>query len=120
MKKRTIQLFSVLMAAIVLLSSCASSTMLSSNPAGATVYLDQAQIGVTPFTYSDTKISGAKTNLRLSLSGYSDLYVTIKKDELNAGRLVVGLFLWWPTLIWCTEYQGNYLFNMIKIEPDIN
>ncbi len=104
------------LAGTILFSSCASTTMITSTPSGAKVYVEQQQLGTTPYAYSDTKAVGAKTLVKLTKEGYEDFFVTIKKDELNAGRLVVGILLLWPVLIWCTDYPDTYHFELNKAD----
>lgn len=46
-------------------SSCASTTVINSNPQGAKVYMNQSFVGTTPYTHTDTKIVGSATPIQL-------------------------------------------------------
>ena len=71
--KKPLRFTASLLMATVLLSSCASSTILQSTPVGARVYLNGESVGVTPYRYRDTKIIGATTDVRLEKEGYETL-----------------------------------------------
>ena len=59
---KTISLF---LAGAILLASCASTTMIQSNPSGAKVYLNGENVGITPFRHTDTRILGSTTTVKL-------------------------------------------------------
>lgn len=61
---------SLMLASSILLSSCASTTIIQSNPSGAKVYLNGEPAGVTPYTHQDTKLVGTTTSLKLEKEGY--------------------------------------------------
>jgi hypothetical protein len=48
-----------------MLHACASSTVIHSRPEGAKLYMDGEFKGNTPFTYSDQKIVGSTSHIRL-------------------------------------------------------
>lgn len=64
----------LILAVSVLFASCSSSTLIQSSPSGAKVYMNEEFLGVTPFSYSDTKIVGSTTSLRLEKEGFEPLY----------------------------------------------
>lgn len=63
----------LLMAVVVLFASCSSTTLIQSEPSGAKLYMNGEYMGVTPFSYSDTKIVGSSTEIRLEKEGYEPL-----------------------------------------------
>ena len=72
MKKQTMttKTISLLLAGSVLLTSCASTTMIKSNPSGAKVYLNGEPFGTTPYNHRYTKIVGSTTTVKLEKDGY--------------------------------------------------
>ncbi len=87
-------IIALLLAGTVLTSSCASSTLLQTNPVGAKLYLDGEPVGTTPYRHSDTKIVGSTTTVRLEKEGYQPLDTYFSRDEeADAGAIVGGHFL---------------------------
>ena len=107
--------FSMLMVIPFLVSSCASSTNIYTNPKGATVYINNMKVGKTPYTMTDTKIIGTKTNVTLKKEGYEDLNVVIvRNEELDVGALIGGLFVLVPFL-WIQKYQEAHSYDLIPL-----
>ena len=98
LKKVLKTLFNLFLA--VQMVSCASYTMITSNPQGAKVYLDGMYVGKTPYTHSDTKIVGATTQIKLTKEGCEPLTTFMSRDEkfeigpCIGGALVAVPFLW--------------------------
>ena len=99
-----------------LVQGCASSTMITSIPDGAKVYVDGQLIGRAPVTQKDTAILGIAKTVMLKLDGYRTTTGTIRKEELDPGALVAGLLVIIP-LLWITRYPSQYLFEL-EPEPD--
>jgi hypothetical protein len=59
-------------------ASCASSTLLQTEPPGATVSINGRLVGSTPYQLSDKKIY-SKKQLHFELPGYQPLDVTLKR-----------------------------------------
>ncbi|MCI2082412.1 MAG: PEGA domain-containing protein [Bacteroidales bacterium] len=98
--------------ALLAASSCASTTIISSNPEGAKVYLDNEYVGLTPYSYTDTKIMGSQTSIRLEKEGYSPFLTTLSKtEEANVEAIVGGIFLIVPYL-WTMGYKANHFYEM--------
>ena len=72
---RTIKSLSVIFTVVVLLSSCASTTVIQSEPTGASLYLNEQPVGKTPYTMKDTKIVGTKTTIKLKKEGYPFIWI---------------------------------------------
>jgi len=118
-RKFTYKVISVVLAVVVLFSSCASSTMIQSYPSGAKVYIDGEPAGYTPFWYSDTKIMGSITNVDLVKDGYEPLYTTLVRDErLDIGALFCGFYLLAPFL-WSLRYQPVHNFELIPLQQPV-
>ncbi len=102
----------LLMVVAVLFASCSSSTLIQSNPSGARVYMNEEFLGVTPFSYSDTKIVGSTTSLRLEKEGYEPLYTYISRnEEADIGAIIGGLLVWVPFL-WTMKYKPVHTYEL--------
>ena len=111
---RTILL--VLASVIMLLSSCASTTLIESYPSRATVYIDNQKKGTTPYNHSDTKISGSAINVTLKKEGYEDFKTTIIRNERpDVGAIVGGFFVLIPFL-WTMQYDSNHKYELDPLE----
>ena len=72
-------------------SSCASTTIINSNPQGAKVYMNQSFVGTTPYTHTDTKIVGSTTAIKLTMEGYEDFNtVLLAMSKSMLERSLVG------------------------------
>ncbi|MFL5320032.1 MAG: hypothetical protein ACJ790_10295 [Myxococcaceae bacterium] len=101
--------------ALVLATGCASSTVLRSYPAGATVKSPSGAIlGMTPYSYSDTEMNGHSQTFVIEKEGYEPVAVTVRRDQWNGGRTAIsvgaGVFFFWPLfgLLWAQDYQPEY------------
>ncbi len=102
----------LLLMAVVMLSSCSSSTVISSVPPGAKVTVNGMYKGTTPYTMTDTKILGSSSSVRLELQGYQPREVVIVKNEqVNVGAVIGGLFFWLP-FIWTMGYEPTHTYEL--------
>lgn len=102
----------VLLAATVLFASCSSATLIQSNPSGAKLYMNGEYMGVTPYTYSDTKIVGSSTEVRLEKDGYEPMYTFLSRDErVDVGAIVGGVFFLFPFL-WTMKYNPTHTYEL--------
>lgn len=98
--------------AAVLLASCASSTIISSTPKGAKLYIDGQSVGTTPYRHRDRKVSLSTTSYRIEAPGYEALQGSISKDgQVHGGAAVGGFFLIIPWL-WVMRYNDHYHFEL--------
>lgn len=103
---------SILMAATILLTSCASHTTIRSVPSGANLYLDSEPVGKTPYRHSDTKIVGSTIHVRLEKEGYEPLITTFSKnEEVHVGAVIGGLFFFFPYL-WIMKYKHSRIYEL--------
>jgi hypothetical protein len=110
-KTRTISAF---LAAIVLFSSCASTTLIESIPSGGDLYLDGELVGATPYSMTDTKIIGTCTSVRIEKENYNHFYNTIcRTEEADPGAIIGGIFFWFPFL-WAMKYKPTHFY---KLQP---
>lgn len=104
------------MAALVLASfilvSCSSSTMITSNPTGAKLFINDMAVGTTPYTYSDTKIVGTTNYVRLEAEGYETLRTSFSRNEdVDVGAVIGGIFVLIPFL-WTMKYQPMHHYEL--------
>ncbi len=111
---KTISLF---LAGAILLASCASTTMIQSNPSGAKVYLNGENVGITPFRHTDTRILGSTTTVKLEKDGYNSFNTSFSRDEeVDAGAIVGGFLLLFPFL-WTMKYKPIHEYELVPLAP---
>ena len=100
-----------------LLVGCTSTTVIHSRPEGATVYIDDMNVGKTPYTRKDTKIVGTQIAVRLKMDGYEPFETHIYKDEkADVGAIIGGVFALFPFL-WTEGYQPEHTYELTPIAP---
>ena len=108
---------SLFLSAAILLSSCASTTMIQSNPSGAKLYLNGESVGETPYTHTDTKIVGSTTTVSLKKEGYETLNTSFSRDEeVDVGAIIGGIFVLVPFL-WTMKYKPTHTYELL---PTLN
>lgn len=118
MRKKSIfmKVAAILLAVSVLFASCSSATLIQSNPSGAKLYMNGEYMGVTPYSYSDTKIVGSSTEVRLEKEGYEPMFTFLSRDErVDVGAIVGGVFFLFPFL-WTMKYNPTHTYEMRPIE----
>lgn len=95
---------------------CASKTMITSEPEGAEVYIDNVRKGVTPLSYSDTAAAGSSKQLVLKKEGYKEFRTVIRKSEFQVGPCIGGALVLFP-FIWVLGYPEEHGFTLEKAEP---
>ena len=104
------------MAFAVLFASCSSTTLIQSEPSGAKVYMNGEYKGVTPFSYSDTKIVGSVTDIRLEKEGYETLHTLLSRNEsADVGAIIGGVFFLFPFL-WTMKYNPTHLYELKPLQ----
>ena len=114
MQKQTIKTNTILflLSGSILLTSCASTTLIESNPSGAKVYLDGEPLGMTPYTHRDTKIVGMRTTVKLVKEGYKPFNTDFwKTEEPNIGAIIGGVFVLVPFL-WTMKYKPKHTYEL--------
>lgn len=118
MKPSCVRPLPLSLAALILLESCASSTVIQSRPSGAKVYLNNAYVGETPYTHTDTKIVGSATYVRLEKEGYEPLQTVFARDEqADVGAIIGGVFLLIPFL-WTMKYNPSRTYELLPASSD--
>ena len=110
MKKLLVFVFII---AAMVITSCSSTTLIQSSPNGATVYINGEVGGTTPYTLSDSKISGARTPITLKKEGFEDFYtILVKNESVNVGAVVGGVLFFWPALLWTMDYKPVHTYPL--------
>lgn len=105
----------LLLASAILITSCASRTLIKTTPEGAKVFIENAYVGTTPYSYSDTKIVGSTTSLRLEKEGYEPLSTTFSRNEkADVGAIIGGVFVLFPFL-WTMKYNPERVYDLQPI-----
>ena len=106
----------IVLSAVILFSSCSSTTVIHSSPGEAKVYLNEEYKGTTPITYTDTKIITTTNYVRLEKEGYDTFRTTFTRDEKpHAGAIIAGIFFLIP-LLWCVGYNDSRTYEMTKTD----
>lgn len=107
-----------LLAAIVFLASCSSTTVIRSEPPGATLYLNGERVGTTPYTHTDTKVVGSQNIVELQLEGHETLITTFSRtEEADAGAIIGGFFLFFPFL-WTMKYKPVRTYELAPLTEE--
>lgn len=105
----------LLLVLAMLLTSCSSTTLITSTDKDAKIYLDGMYVGKGQYTQTDTKIVGATTMVQLKKEGCEDqMYVYSRSEEFDVGACIGGAILIVPFL-WIMKYKPlhNYEFECI-------
>lgn len=98
-------------------SGCASKMMVRTNPEGAEVYVDGEPLGKSPATWEGTSGLPNKTvTVEARKEGYEDAVKNVKRSELNAGYMVVGILLFWPAILWSWEWPDSVALELERAE----
>jgi hypothetical protein len=100
-------------------TSCASSTVIKTDPSGATVYIDGVNVGRTPYTHTDFKTVGTETHVKIEAEGYEEETMRISRSELDVPVLVggiIGLICIVPgvVLLWSGKYRPEYSVDLTR------
>lgn len=103
-----------LLLGFAVLTGCASSTMITSTPTEADVYVNGALKGKTPYKHEDEEIIFTKTQIELRKEGYQNLGTTItRNEEIMIEPVVVGFFFW-PVWLWVMGYSEEHHYDLIQ------
>lgn len=107
---------SVFLATLILATtSCVSTTRIQSSPAGAKIYIDGQPAGTTPYTYSDTKIVGSVTSVKIEKEGYEPMNTMFTRSEqADVGAIIGGVFFLVPFL-WTMKYNPTHTYELTPL-----
>jgi hypothetical protein len=109
---KSIRAAALLHAAAVLISGCASATIIQSIPSGARLYIDGEPVGNTPYTYTDEKIVGSTTMVKLEMWGYETINVSFQRNEEVDAGAVVGGFICVLPFLWTMKYKPSHTYEL--------
>ncbi len=99
----------------LMMIGCSSTTIISSTPEGAKLYLNEEYMGTTPYSYTDTKIVGAQNTVRLEKDGYQVLKTSFKRnEEVCVGAIIGGCFFLVP-FFWTMEYKPYHDYELTPL-----
>src|SRR5215831_15662157 len=112
------QLFPIVaLVTLAAVAGCASTTVIQSQPPGARVFLNGVPVGTTPFSMTDTNMSGSTTQVRLEYPGYEPFNTYISRsEELDPVALIGGIFLLVPFL-WIMRYAPTHFYQLQPAGP---
>ena len=107
----------LVLALLVLFSSCTSSVNISSSPSGVDVYTDGRYIGQTPVRHSDAEPTGHKLEVRLEKDGYELLTTHAQKDGRINFKALMGSFLILP-IGWLLTYPRDLHYHLVPFTKE--
>ncbi|HLG33278.1 MAG TPA: PEGA domain-containing protein, partial [Bacteroidia bacterium] len=110
----------IFLAAILLLLSGCSKTIISSSPDNARVYIKGKYKGETPYAYKDCKFIFSKTKITLKKDGYDPIDTAIIRKEkpafgaigIQSYFILTGFYNPLP-LLWVMGYAPHHKYTMI-------
>ncbi len=100
----------------VLLTSCASSTIIQTDPPGAQVFIDGVLAGTSPVHMTNKKVVTSCTDIRIEKEGYERLLTDICRDEEPAIGPIIGGFFFGIPWLWAFEYQASHFYTLEPVE----
>lgn len=105
----------LLIALLINLLSCASSTLIKTAP-GVKIYVDGEFKGAGEFLHTDAKIWGSDTNVRLEKDGcVPQTYKFTRNEEWDTGPCIGGILL--VPLFWAKKYHAEHVYDFACKKP---
>jgi hypothetical protein len=95
-----------------LFSGCASTTLLTTAPPGAKVYVNGEVMGTTPYRYSDTKPALSSTRITFTKQGFRDLDIILKRNERPAWGAIIGATMVYVPILWFAQYNKSHFYEL--------
>jgi len=95
-----------------LFSGCASTTLLTTVPPGASVYINGEVQGTTPYKYSDTKPALSSTHITFKKQGFRDMDVILRRNERPAWGAIIGATMVYVPILWFAEYKKSHFYEL--------
>jgi hypothetical protein len=110
----------IFLALIVLIQSCATTTVITSNIPESEVYIGGKLKGTTPYYHKDLLPLGFSRKVELKKEGYETYNGKISKFDRANGMAIFAGFLFAVPILWAGTYDHCYQFDMAaegKSEP---
>jgi hypothetical protein len=105
MTRSLLKQFSLLLA-LFFVFGCSSTTMIRASDPQAKIYVDGEYQGRGAVKYTDMKIVGSQTQVRLEKEGCSPQeYSFSRNEQWNTGALIAGVLI--VPLFWSREYSAE-------------
>jgi len=102
----------ILLSALILFSSCMSTTMIQTQPPGADIYIDGVKVGQSPQEMTNDKTVIECTEVKIEKEGYETINTTIcRNEEIDFGPILAGFFIWVPFL-WAMKYEPVHSYDL--------
>jgi hypothetical protein len=113
------ELFSAFLTVCVLVQivACSSTTRIQATNPNAKIYVNGEYLGQGSGSHTDTRIVGARNEVRLESNGCKPQVESFSRnEELSVGALIGGIFLLVPFL-WIMEYKPSrtYEYTCVKM-----
>lgn len=92
------------------LMGCASSTVIHSDPPGATVFVNDSLVGFTPYSYTDRRPAFSSVKIRLQKDGYESLEVSLTRNETIEVGNVLGTAMCLFPAFWVMGYEPVHTY----------
>lgn len=103
----------ILVAMVLYLQGCVSTTRIVSSTPGAKVYVNGEYAGLTPYEHEDRRVIFSETNIKLQKPGYKPLSIVLKRnEELQVLPLVFGIIGLFPLLLWVMGYKPEHTYGL--------
>lgn len=104
--------------ALLLVSACSSTTLISSSDPDARIYVNGEYIGVGQATYTDKKVAFSNNDVTFRKPGCDPASYSFRRNEKPDGGAIVGGILVAIPFLWVTEYkkEHNYEYDCISVE----
>jgi hypothetical protein len=104
--------FWLMLVGAFLFSGCASTTLLTTAPPGAKVYMNGEVLGTTPYRYSDTKTALSSTHITFKKQGFHDMDIILKRNEKPAWGAIIGAVIVYVPILWFAEYNKSHFYEL--------
>lgn len=108
MKKR----ICLILAISAFVSAC-STTVINSQPSGATLFLNGEKVGTTPYTYTDKKIVGTTNDVVLKKEGYQDFSTSFSRSEDWSVTGIIGTVFLIVPVLWIMDYKPTHSYELV-------
>jgi hypothetical protein len=104
--------------ALLLVSACSSTTLISSSDPDARIYVNGEYIGTGQATYTDKKVAFSNNDVTIRKPGCDPASYSFRRNEKPDGGAIVGGILVTIPFLWVTEYkkEHNYEYDCISVE----